>query len=186
MRRKWPHFVGSFHEKAGRVKRKVEQVLRDGFLVSSVEKSARFRVENSRTQNGTRPTCQLRLKNPPPRMAHPRPTGGASVGVVDQRLPFFHNGKSVERPGAVKGALVLRGAADPGRRGPFCKLWGERKGAIARRPRQPVIVYLRCWKAAMILDLWISLPRFHSHCFSSLTLSSVHVGFLSVSRCCHL
>jgi hypothetical protein len=34
-------------------------------------------------------------------------------------------------------------------------------------------------KAAMILDRRISLPRFHSHCFSSFTLSSVPVGFLS-------
>jgi hypothetical protein len=39
---------------------------------------------------------------------------------------------------------------------------------------------------AVILDRRISLPRFHSHCFSSLALSSVPVGFLFVSRCCHL
>jgi len=41
-------------------------------------------------------------------------------------------------------------------------------------------------KAAMILDRRISLPRFHSHCFSSLTLGSVPVGSFFVSRCCHL
>ena len=35
------------------------------------------------------------------------------------------------------------------------------------------------WKAGMILDRRISLPRFHSHCFSSFTLGSVPVGFLS-------
>jgi hypothetical protein len=50
------HFVGFFHEKAGRVKRKVEQVHRDGFLVSSIEKSARFALKIPRTQNGASPT----------------------------------------------------------------------------------------------------------------------------------
>ena len=35
-------------------------------------------------------------------------------------------------------------------------------------------------KAAMILDPRTSPPRFHSHCFSSLTLGSVPIGFL----CC--
>src|SRR5579885_1262600 len=57
-----------------------------------------------------------RLKNPHPKTSHSAP------------FPSYQPG-SAERPGAGKGARFLRGAADPCRRGPFCKISGEGKGA---------------------------------------------------------
>jgi hypothetical protein len=39
---------------------------------------------------------------------------------------------------------------------------------------------------ALALNRRISLPGFHSHYLMSLTFGSVPVGFLHVSRCCHL
>src|SRR6266705_3579960 len=41
-------------------------------------------------------------------------------------------------------------------------------------------------RRALTLDRRISLPGFHSHSVTSLSLGSVPVGFLHVSRCCHL
>ncbi len=75
--------------------------------------------------------CQRRLKFPQfagRKVAHPskpRPVPGMVSGLH----PFLHSWESAERPGAGKGAAVLRGAADPCRRGPFCKVGEEGKGA---------------------------------------------------------
>jgi hypothetical protein len=54
------------------------------------------------------------LKIPPPKDdAQARPTGGVWLGEVSEAPFLSYQLDSVERPGAVKGALVLRGKADP-------------------------------------------------------------------------
>ena len=78
-----------------------------------------------------------------------------------QLPPFPHLSRISERPAAVQGARFLRGAANPGRRGPFWNVGGEGKGArpthqtrpaqgidtvgcYAARPTLPAQV---CWQA---------------------------------------
>ena len=48
-----------------------------------------------------------------------------------QEAPFPLLGRSSQRPGAVQGAPVLRGEANPGRRGP---LWNASRGGKGRNP----------------------------------------------------
>src|SRR5438270_6949394 len=60
-----------------------------------------------------------------------RPTGGGGrpeKRICDCRLSLLY-ANSAERPGAVQGARGERGGANPGQRGPFCKM--ERKGKAA-------------------------------------------------------
>src|ERR1700686_982694 len=71
-----------------------------------------------------------------------------------------------------------------GQPGPGVAMRNTQTGRNGRLPGLWSTSVLNAVRSA--LDRCIALPGFHSHCFVSLVLASVPVGFLLVSRCCHL